>query len=142
MRAPDRAARWGFSFMAEQKFVRLEITKERRVKLQFKHKQLREAVRLSGRSIGELVGDPFGGWPYLITEGHRPFDPTISIDKASQLIDEWVELPDPNTGTERSLAELAEKLLEAVKASQFVVIKPDVKDDDEVPEGKDQKPDA
>lgn len=110
-------------------FVRLELSKSKRIKLRFKHSQLRKAVIASGgRAIGDLVGDPFGGWPYLLAEGHRPYTPTVTLDQASEWMDEWVETPNPKTGEQRTLDELGSVILDGLKASKFIVLKPDVKE--------------
>jgi hypothetical protein len=111
-------------------FVRLELSDVKRIKLRFKHAQLRKAVVESGRSIGELATDPFGGWPYLLAEGHRPFDPKVTIDVASGWIDEWVETKDPKTGADRDLAGLMTLLSDALIASGFLSTKPEIADTD------------
>jgi len=72
--------------------VRITFDKER--KLKPKHKYLREAVRVSGKSITELITDPFGGFPFLVQALLQPSGAVgehISLDKASDLIDEFFE---------------------------------------------------
>lgn len=66
--------------------IRVEFDTERPLKA--RHRFLREAVRVSGRSISELLNDPFGGWPYLLqaTVNAKTVQP-ITLDKASDLID-------------------------------------------------------
>ena len=125
--------------MAEQDFVRLELEKGRRIKLQFKHKQLREAVRASGnRPIGELLSDPFGGWPFLLVAGYSAFKGVASLDEVSDWIDVWMDQPDPTTGEPRTLDQLGMKLIEAIKASGFIKTEPVKDQDDEGAEGNAQ----
>jgi hypothetical protein len=117
-------------------FVRLVIDKTRRIKLRFRHAQIRKAVTAAGnRPIGELVGDAFAGWPILLAEGHRPYNPQVTIDDASEWMDEWVRTPDPETGEIRTMDELGKLLIDALKASNFIAIKPQLKDTEEPAEG-------
>lgn len=108
------------------------IDKGRRIKLRFRHKEIRKAVVESGnRPIGALVDDAFAGWPILLAEGHRPYNPQANVDMASEWIDDWVRLPDPETGEMRTLGDLGSLLVDALKASKFIRVKPDLKDDEE-----------
>jgi hypothetical protein len=116
-------------------FVRIELAEKTRLKLRFRHKDLRDAVLASNKSVGELFTDSFGGWPYLLLYGLRWFDPKMSLDKASELIEQWVETPDPKTGTARELNDLGHILLEGLKASGFIKIEDAPKDDDASAEG-------
>ena len=102
------------------RFVRIHLDQRR--KLRYKHKDLRDAVAESGKSIGELLTDPFGGWPYLLRFGLRWQDLKVSIDKASEFIDLWCEEPDPDTKQVRTLDQLGLLLLEALNLSGFVKI--------------------
>jgi hypothetical protein len=111
-------------------FVRLELSDVKRIKLRFKHKQIHNAVIASGRAIGELATDPFGGWPFLLAEGHRPFDPKVTIEIACGWIDEWVATPDPKTGAARDLAGMMTVLTDALTASGFLSTKPEIADTD------------
>jgi hypothetical protein len=74
------------------KILRLEFDKVRKLKVQ--HRYLRQACQSSGKSIVELVNDPFGGYPYVLQALLLPTwidDKPCSIDKASDLIDAYVE---------------------------------------------------
>lgn len=115
-------------------FVRLVLDKERRIKLRFRHKEIRNAVKNSGQSIGDLVNDPFGGWPHLLVEGHRPYKPTVTLDEASGWMDDFVSLPDAN-GEERTLAQMGKLLIDALVASKFLVVKAELKDEPEPADG-------
>lgn len=117
-----------------QEIVRIQFSEGGgRKKLRFKHKDLRDAQQVSGKSVAELLGDKFGGWPYLLMFAQRSFDRTMTVDKASDQIDEWVDQPDPETKKDRTLDELGLKLLDAIYASKFIV--PDKEKDEEAPEG-------
>ena len=89
--------------------VVLEFDKRR--KLKCKHKHIRDAVRASGKSVVELLNDPFGGWPFLLSALLIPgvaMDEAMSLDKASDLIDIFVEkhgsLKGLGTGLSQALA--------------------------------------
>ena len=102
---------------AKQTFVRIQLDLPR--KLRFKHKDLRDIVRESGKSIGELFNDPFNGWPYLLLYGLRWQDLKLSLDKASEFIDGWVE----EHGDEKfPMDSLGQVLLDALNASGFIRI--------------------
>lgn len=105
--------------MADQ-FVRIHLDQRR--KLRYKHKDLRDMVAESGKPLGELLTDPFGGWPYILKYGLRWQDLKVSNDKASEFIDLWMEEPDPETGEKRTMDQLGLKLLEALNASGFIKI--------------------
>ncbi len=103
--------------MSEDRFVRIELDIRR--KLRFKHRDLRDAVKDSGKSIGELFGDPFGGWAYLLLYGLRWQDLKLTLDKCSGFIDGWVE---DHEAEKVPLDSMGEKILEALNASGFVKI--------------------
>jgi hypothetical protein len=107
--------------MADQ-FVRIYLDQRR--KLRYKHKDLRDVCAESGKSLGELMHDPFGGWPYLLRFGLRWQDLTVTLDKASEFIDLWLDEPDPEdkNQTPRTMDQLGLRLLDALNASGFVKI--------------------
>jgi hypothetical protein len=140
-------------FMADQTFVRIQFHagKGNRLKLQFKHKDLRDAVNQSKKSIHDLFTDSFGGWPYLLWAGLRHMDPRMSIDKASEYIDAWCNTPDPALPLDhpdamkpRTMDALGFLLLDALNASGFVRIDPveEGKDEDEEDAEKNAMPEA
>ena len=108
---------------------------DQRRKLIFRHKDLRDAVSETGKSIGDLFTDPFGGWGHLLRYGLRTQDPRVTLDKASEFLDLWVAKPDPETNQERTLDQLGELLLEALNASGFVKITKFSPEKKETPEG-------
>ena len=75
-------------------------------KLKCRHRFMREAVRASGKSITELASDPFGGYAYLLQALLQPGskDP-ISLDRASELIDLYMDNHDGMTGLTKALSE-------------------------------------
>jgi hypothetical protein len=124
--------------MADQ-FVRIHLDQTR--KLRFKHKDLRDMVADSGKPLGELLTDAFNGWPYILRYGLRWQDLKVSLDKASEFIDIWIEEPDPKTGEKRTLDQLGLVLLDALNASGFVKIQAEKPLDDKadgLDEGNDQ----
>jgi hypothetical protein len=107
-----------------QKFVRIHFSDSdlKGRKLRYKHKDLRDVVAESGKSLGELLTDPFGGWPYLLRYGLRHQDLTVSLDKASDFIDLWMSEPDAETKQPRTMDQLGLVILAALNASGFVKI--------------------
>lgn len=101
--------------------VRIHLDRKR--KLKFRHKDLRDVVDVTKKSIGELFVDPFYGWAYLLQFGLRYEDLKVTIDKASEFMDLWVDTPDPETNQPRTLDDLGQKILDALNASGFVKIK-------------------
>ncbi len=93
--------------MAEPlKVVKVVFDKER--KLLCRHKYIREAVRQSGKSISELVNDPFGGYPFLIQALLAPRwidKEPLTLDKASDLIDTYVDENHSMHGLTRALVQ-------------------------------------
>lgn len=79
-------------------------------------------VAESGKPLMELLQDSFGGWPYVIRFGLRWQDLKISLDKASEFIDLWMEEPDPDTGESRTMDQLGLVLIDALNKSGFVKI--------------------
>ncbi len=78
--------------MAQQTATKIVFDKER--KLKARHRYIRNAVIQSGKSINELISDPFGGAPYLLSALLQPgasSTETITIDRASDLIDIFVD---------------------------------------------------
>lgn len=115
---------------ASQRFVRIDLDQRR--KLRYKHKDLRDVVKESGKSIGELFMDPFGGWPYLLLFGLRWQDLKLNLDKASEFIDLWVET---HADEKTPMDSLGQKLLDALNASGFVRIKSEGELDEAPAEG-------
>jgi hypothetical protein len=116
-------------------FVRIELAEKTRLKLRFRHKDLRDAVLASNKSVGLLFDDQFGGWPYLLLYGLRWFDNRMTLDRASELMEQWIETPDPKTGDSRDLNDLGFLILEGLKASGFIKVESAPKDDDASAEG-------
>lgn len=59
-----------------------------------KHKYIRNAVIASGKSLLQLLDDPFGGIPFVLQaliEPALPEGQDFSIDQASDLIDQYLQ---------------------------------------------------
>jgi hypothetical protein len=84
--------------------------------LKYQHRDLRDAVNTSGKTIVGLLDDVFGGWPYLLQYGLRWKDSRLTLDDCSALIERWIE-QDGNT-----LRGLSDKLIEAVEQTGFIKI--------------------
>lgn len=111
--------------------VRVEFDRVR--KLKPRHRYLREAVRASGKSITELMADPFGGFPYLIqalTVPSANVGEAISIDKASEFLDAYFE----KGGT---VAKLQAQLVDVLSAYMNIEVAPAPEE-----EGDDDSPNA
>lgn len=114
-------------------FVPLQLDLKR--KLRFRHRDLRDAVTQSGKSIGDLFLDPFGGWPHLLLYGLRWQDMKLTLDKCSDFIDGWME---SHAEEETPLDSLRDKLLDALNKSGFIRIQqfdPDADPSNGGPEG-------
>lgn len=59
--------------------------------LKYKHKTLKDVVEQSGKSVMDLFGDPFAGWPYLLAAGIRHNHRDITPDDGCELIDQWID---------------------------------------------------
>jgi hypothetical protein len=75
-------------------------------KLKCRHRYMRDAVKASGRSVFELAGDPFGGYPYLLQALLQPGSTTpISLDKASELIDTYLDHHEGLSGLTKAISD-------------------------------------
>jgi hypothetical protein len=95
--------------------VLIDLDKKR--VLMFRHKELRDLVNDTGKSIGELMSDPFGGWPHVLRYGLRYQDNKVTLDQCSDFIDIWVEAHKDEPSPMKSLCD---KLMEALDASGFI----------------------
>jgi hypothetical protein len=72
--------------------IKVVFDKER--KLKARHRPIRNAVIQSGKSVEQLLADPFGGHAYLLAALLQPATEgleAITIDRASDLIDKFVD---------------------------------------------------
>lgn len=111
-------------------FVRIELDQRR--KLRYKHKDLRDVVKDTGKPIGDLWNDPFGGWPYLLLYGLRWQDLKLTLDKCSEFIDLWTEV---HAAEKFPMQSLGQTMLDALNASGLVRIVAEGKLDDAPIEG-------
>jgi len=92
--------------------VRLVIG-ERRFKLRYRQRDLRDVSERTNKTVLNLLGDKFAGWPYLILYARRFEDPKMTLDNASNLMDEFVA--DGNDYDQIGLL-----LMDAIEASGFI----------------------
>jgi len=89
----------------------LKITFDKERKLKARHHYIHRAVIQSGKPVHELLGDPFGGWPYLLSALLQPgaaSTEVISLAEASRLIDVYLD----KGGSMKTLGQQMNKLLE------------------------------
>ncbi len=98
-------------------FARVLFDKER--KLKARHRHIRDAVRDSGKNVGELINDPFGGMPFLLKallSGGGP--EVIDLNKASDLIDIYVDKHQDITGLQKAIIAVLSGYLHIEQAPQ------------------------
>lgn len=81
--------------------------------LKYRHKNLKDVVARTGKSITQLFEDPFDGWPHLLAEGLRHQHPRITADDACELIDAWMD-----DGHE--LKDIQDKVLDALTETGYL----------------------
>jgi hypothetical protein len=108
------------------------LDEQERYKIVYRTRDLRDVTENTGKSVFDLLNDPFGGWPHLLHYGLRFAHPKITKDGAADLIDKWKDDDQAN-----EYAKLGEMLMQALENSGFVKFPKagDVKEDDagEVP---------
>jgi hypothetical protein len=91
------------------------------VKLYPMHRYLRQAVHDSGKSIGELMSDPFDGYPYLLrallTPGKDRLAKQLTLDDCSDRIDDYRK-------THKGLEGLTEALVKVLALYLHIETKP------------------
>jgi hypothetical protein len=70
--------------------VRITLDGKER-KLKARHRHVRDARIESDKTVIELLQDPWGGYPYLLRALLRHREPNLSLDDASNLIDDWMD---------------------------------------------------
>lgn len=112
-----------------QEVIRVQFEEDKPArKLKPKHRHIRAAVVDSGKSIGDLLGDWAGGWPYLLRALLKEGDPSVTIDKASDLIDSYFAL---HTGNPKAMEELGNALGQSLALYVHVEITPRAEEADE-----------
>jgi hypothetical protein len=86
-----------------------------RHKIAYRHRDLRDVVDVTGKSVVDLLNDPFGGWPYLLQFGRRQYDPKVTKDQASDLIDAWLDDHPDN-----EFSKIGDLLMQALENSKFI----------------------
>jgi hypothetical protein len=91
------------------------IDEQERYKIVYRTRDLRDVTENTGKSVFDLLNDPFGGWPHLLHYGLRFAHPKITKDNAADLIDRWKD-DDPAN----EYAKIGELLMQALENSGFV----------------------
>jgi hypothetical protein len=88
-------------------------------KLKARHRHIADAVRKSGKSMAELIGDQWAGWPFLMVALLRDeWDDqkerkALTVDVASDLMDLYIKThQEPD---EQPMQEIGRKLIDALK---------------------------
>ena len=97
------------------------FTADKPRKLRFRHLDLKDVVATTNKSMTDLLNDPFFGWAHLLAFGLRFEDPKITVNRASELIDVYLEKSEPD-GTLHKLEDIGIKLTEALEASGYIRI--------------------
>lgn len=92
-------------------------------KLKVVNQIVRDVVIISGKSIGELMRDPFGGYPYLMQALVQAGEPgNVTLNEGSKLIDLYLQ----NVGTMEELQKMLIRLF-----AMYLVIERQKPDDEE-----------
>lgn len=97
-------------------------------KLKASHRYISEAIRDSGKSIVELMSDPFNGYRWLLRALLIPAWPTqgpvLTLDLVSKMIDDYID-------EGHSLNDLAKAMGEPLKPYVRVEVTPEKDEDDD-----------
>lgn len=99
--------------MADPRAVDIMLDRPR--KLLYRHKDIRDAVNSSGKSIVMLLDDLFGGWPYLLLHGLRHQDTRLTLDDCSEMLDRVAQSGEP-------IKTVQDKLIAAIEKTGFIKI--------------------
>lgn len=80
----------------------------------FRHREIRDLLNTTNKTLLELYNDPFTGWPYLLLFGLRYQDNRLTLDNCSDFIDQWAE---KHKDDEAPLKGLGDLLIEGLTAS-------------------------
>jgi hypothetical protein len=107
--------------------IKIVFDKER--KLKARHRYIRDAVIQSGKSIFELMSDPFGGYPYVLQALLQPGKPdheVLDLNTTSRLIDAYID----KGGTIVELGKSMNALLESYMRIENTPTSDEVENDD------------
>lgn len=103
-----------------------------RFKIKFRHNDMRQVVEQTKRSIGDLLDDQFGGWPYLLMAGLRQQHPRITVTDASNYIDQLI-------GEGMPMRDIGMKLVDAAVAAGYIELeRPEKPEKPEKPESAEE----
>jgi hypothetical protein len=101
--------------------------------LKFGSKNLYDLTKRGGKSVIELMQDPFGGWPDLLMAGLQKDHPDLNMNNVSRLIDEFV--------SEKDYSEMGKLLRQGLEEAGFLPKDEDDEPADASAEGKATSPD-
>lgn len=99
--------------------VRLVIGKgkpadqQERYKIVARAMDLRDVCETTGKSVFDLLNDPFAGWPYLLQFFLRESFPRLTKNDVSAIVDRWLK-----DGNEYD--QLGKMLMQALENGRFV----------------------
>jgi hypothetical protein len=99
--------------------VRLSIGKGKPIDQQERYKivaramDLRDVCETTGKSVFDLLNDPFAGWPYLLQFFLRQDYPRLTKNDVANIVDKWLK-----DGNEYD--QLGKMLMQALENGRFV----------------------
>jgi len=99
--------------------------------LKFRSKVLYDLTKRGGKTVIDLMQDPFGGWPDLLWAGLLKDHPDLTVANTSGLIDAFVD-------EGKDYSEIGKFLRQALEEAGFL---PKDKEDEDGPEGNAKSPD-
>jgi hypothetical protein len=98
-----------------------------RHKIAFRHRDLRALEEETGETVLGLLNKPFYGWAMLLLAGRRQYDPNVTKDKVSDLIDEWLK------DEKNEYDQLGPLLTQAIRNAKYVKFAESTDKADEAP---------
>lgn len=89
------------------------VTDQERYKIVARAMDLRDVCETTGKSVFDLLNDPFAGWPYLLQFFLRESFPRFTKNDVAALIDRWLK-----DGNEYD--QLGKMLMQALENGRFV----------------------
>jgi hypothetical protein len=103
-------------------------------KLKGRHRFIADAVRKSGKSMADLIGDQWAGWPFLLValmreswEAEKGQRQVLTVDVASDLMDLYIKTH--QAPGEQPMQDIGRMLIDAMKP--YLAIEQTKTDDEE-----------
>jgi hypothetical protein len=103
-------------------------------KLKGRHRYIADAVRKSGKSMAELLGDQWAGWPFLLVallreswDAERGQKQVLTVDVASDLMDLYIKTH--QAPGEQPMQDIGRMLIDALKP--YIAVEQTKTDDEE-----------